>query len=684
MGEFLIPDGPMLPPAPPPDPMVAREEKIADDTRVEQALNQFLTAKQGALFDAPDAFYRTQGEDAIHAAPVVTKNLDQLRSDLVDGLGNDYQRQRLGNALDAQMRLTRDGMARHVAEQSLAWQRGVAQDRIALLTKEAAQHHNDTDLVDALGHAAATAARAHSRVGDGPPGGEAEDAAAATARSGVLGAAIQARLDGGDTTGANALLTQVQDQLDPAHAAPLQGQIDNVQRLVAAKDYVGQLVPAWSNASHEEVDAQHAAATQQNQADNAGDSELQTDVQHVLDVQHGLQKRGLDQAATQKPNQAVQEWLSKTGPGGEPQTERPPAAIWNTLGPEERAAVDQHLKANAQGEAADAGSTGHFEVIPGPSSIGWVPEASPQQPPTEQPPSQQPQDQAPNPPQQDEPDDAEIGSSRGEVDLPSAVPTVTVANNGEILSDASPEPITDGQRYAQNAGPPPRRLGSGGRDLTPREATRWDFFNLHRAELERLEPGNSRLSYAAPPGWVPSQRNVDEMAREAANARARAVPGSRPREAAKSSSGSDLSASDLVRGSVPNGIQSRTADFQSGAPVKLSRSEQAIVNFRAGREYEEDSNRELQRDKLEVGPQLTLETPSGRQTRIDFVTRHPTSGEIRCIECKASETAPLTRNQREAFPEIGTAGATVKGAGKPGFPGGTYIPPTNVEIMRKR
>ena len=101
MGNFIWPecmprpqDTP--PSAPPPDPMVAREEKIANDTRAEQALNRFLSAKQATLFDAPDAFYRTQGEDAIHAAPVTSKNLDQLRSDLLDGLGNDYQRQRLG------------------------------------------------------------------------------------------------------------------------------------------------------------------------------------------------------------------------------------------------------------------------------------------------------------------------------------------------------------------------------------------------------------------------------------------------------------------------------------------------------------------------------------------------------------------------------------------------------------
>jgi hypothetical protein len=67
-------------------------------------------------------------------------------------------------------------------------------------------------------------------VGGVSAGGPAEDAAAATARSSVLSAAIQARFDRGDAAGADAMLMRFNDQLDPAHAAPLQGQIGTVQR----------------------------------------------------------------------------------------------------------------------------------------------------------------------------------------------------------------------------------------------------------------------------------------------------------------------------------------------------------------------------------------------------------------------------------------------------------------------
>jgi len=79
--------------------------------------------------------------------------------------------------------------------------------------------------------------------------------------------------------------------------------------------------------------------------------------------------------------------------------------------------------------------------------------------------------------------------------------------------------------------------------------------------------------------------------------------------------------------------------------------------------------------------QVTIKTQSGIKTRLDGVGRDA-SGSTTCIECKASATAPLTKNQKAAFPEIEVSGATVVGQGKPGFPGGTQIPPTKVQIIR--
>jgi hypothetical protein len=62
--------------------------------------------------------------------------------------------------------------------------------------------------------------------------------------------------------------------------------------------------------------------------------------------------------------------------------------------------------------------------------------------------------------------------------------------------------------------------------------------------------------------------------------------------------------------------------------------------------------------------------------------RDPRTGEPLCIECKSSETARLTPYQKKGFPEIEEGGATVVGAGKPDFPGGTVIPPTRVRVVR--
>jgi hypothetical protein len=84
-----------------------------------------------------------------------------------------------------------------------------------------------------------------------------------------------------------------------------------------------------------------------------------------------------------------------------------------------------------------------------------------------------------------------------------------------------------------------------------------------------------------------------------------------------------------------------------------------------------------------VAEQLTLKTESGVKTRMDVVSTKA-SGEVRLQEAKSSSTAPLTKNQQAAHPEIAKSGATVAGKGKPDYPGGTKIPPTKVEVVRPK
>ena len=104
------------------------------------------------------------------------------------------------------------------------------------------------------------------------------------------------------------------------------------------------------------------------------------------------------------------------------------------------------------------------------------------------------------------------------------------------------------------------------------------------------------------------------------------------------------------------------------------------ANQAKGKAFEDKVAAGMEADGWTVSREVTVKTPGGTRTRLDIVGTK--DGAIRCVECKSSATAPLTKNQKAGFPEVGTGGATVRGKGKPAVPGGTQIPPTQVEIIR--
>jgi hypothetical protein len=126
------------------------------------------------------------------------------------------------------------------------------------------------------------------------------------------------------------------------------------------------------------------------------------------------------------------------------------------------------------------------------------------------------------------------------------------------------------------------------------------------------------------------------------------------------------------------------AEETAAATLTLAerRAVQLAANKLAGQAFDNQVGGRIAALGVDAGDELTVETQSGARTRLDYLFRDPTTNGIRCIECKSSETAPLTPNQEIAFPEIEASGATIVGAGKPGFPGGTKIPPTKVEVIR--
>lgn len=146
----------------------------------------------------------------------------------------------------------------------------------------------------------------------------------------------------------------------------------------------------------------------------------------------------------------------------------------------------------------------------------------------------------------------------------------------------------------------------------------------------------------------------------------------------------------LIAGGMARGLMTRTPAMEARtAPAEARTVERGELtagggiqaNKAAGDAWSQAVGAELKATHEVAVPEVTVKTQSGVRTRLDWVTKDA-AGNIGCVECKASATAPLTPNQAVAFPEIGNTGATVVGKGKPGVPGGTVIPPTSVEIKR--
>lgn len=116
-------------------------------------------------------------------------------------------------------------------------------------------------------------------------------------------------------------------------------------------------------------------------------------------------------------------------------------------------------------------------------------------------------------------------------------------------------------------------------------------------------------------------------------------------------------------------------------PVTPLKDSKVIDNKLQGDKFEQEQYEKLVSQGYDPQRQVMVETPSGVRTILDLIMKK--DGVDVCIECKSSPTAPLTSNQKKAFPEIKEKGATVISSGKDGYPKGTIIKPTEVHIERK-
>ena len=135
---FEIPEWLIEQSDPPPLPPV-------DDHRVESLVNGFIAGKQDALFEAPDAYYRTTGADAVDGAPAIARRLQDLRVATLEQARDDGERAALAPRLDAHMDDAMDGIGRHVEAQRLVFQRNTLGTRQALIQRAAELEHDNDD-----------------------------------------------------------------------------------------------------------------------------------------------------------------------------------------------------------------------------------------------------------------------------------------------------------------------------------------------------------------------------------------------------------------------------------------------------------------------------------------------------------------------------------------------------------
>ncbi|MGG4664585.1 VENN motif pre-toxin domain-containing protein [Providencia vermicola] len=124
--------------------------------------------------------------------------------------------------------------------------------------------------------------------------------------------------------------------------------------------------------------------------------------------------------------------------------------------------------------------------------------------------------------------------------------------------------------------------------------------------------------------------------------------------------------------------------FENGVKTKVSSPNpptNVLQNSEKGKEFEQKHYEKYQQENITSQREITIKTESGTKVRVDMIGKDK-NGVINCVECKSSQTAPLTDNQKIGYPDLEKNGGIIVGEGKPGFEGGTKLPPTKVEIVR--
>ena len=222
----------------PVDEAAPPEYAPADATREQQLNDQYLAGRRQILNTGEGAYYRLQGEAAIHGAQPALEALQQLKDETLAQAGNDRQRAALGQQLDWHQGEAANGIARHLDDQVQVWQSAVADNQVKTAAAEAAVSHNDPAKVELF---ATGAYQTRLRSAGAPPSSDAAKALAASARSTVYRSAIEAALAAGDMRSASTLYEPAKDRLTADDAGPTEGQIKAAMERETAWTYLAGL-----------------------------------------------------------------------------------------------------------------------------------------------------------------------------------------------------------------------------------------------------------------------------------------------------------------------------------------------------------------------------------------------------------------------------------------------------------
>lgn len=219
-----------------------QEMRDANEARVQDLANGFMSGTQFTLYTDKDAFYRKRGQEAINGAQSATDRLIELKKDALGLAANEYQKQRLSKIIDAQLNDATNGISRHVAQQSVEWQKTVAQGRQQLLNNQAALDFPDAEKIDVLALAAESTAREQAKQA-GVTGTDQETAMVTAARSNIYTTAISQRLQNDQKRAALALYSKVKDKLDDKDNIKLASAIKSTATDVEAEDWIARNSP---------------------------------------------------------------------------------------------------------------------------------------------------------------------------------------------------------------------------------------------------------------------------------------------------------------------------------------------------------------------------------------------------------------------------------------------------------